>query len=292
MGKKIISCIVLSMLLICTVSVSSSPYIHNILYVDDDGTADYTTIQEAVNAASEGDTIYVYNGVYQENVLVGKSLTLTGEYKQKTVIDGRNADNVITIMADNVQISGFSITNGKIFNAGISVFRADDTIISDCIIYENNGIGIELDLTSGATISECIVSSNAQYGVVIYSYDGVRPNSNNNVVTKCYIFDNEVGIFLDDTTGNSIIKNCVTENDKFGIHLAYASDNKIKENDFIENNINAFFQGMFRNYWSQNYWDKSFHLQIKMIVGSVFLIPWLNVDWQPSFEPNTIFFMK
>ena len=289
MGKKIIRCSILCILLICTVSVSSSFNINDTIYVDDDGNADYTTIQEAVDAASEGDTIYVYNGVYQENVLVGKSLTLIGEYKQKTVIDGRNADDVITIMADNVKISGFSITNGKIWNAGISVFRADKTIISECIIYENNGIGIELDVTSEATISDCIVSSNAQYGVVIYTYDGVRPNSNNNLVTKCFIFDNDVGIFLDDTTGNSIIKNCINENNKYGIHLAYASDNKIKENDFIENNINAFFQGLYRNYWSENYWDKSLHLQIKMIVGSVFLIPWLNFDWQPSLEPNTIF---
>ncbi len=41
-------------------------------YVDDSGGADFTTIQAAVNAATDGDTIIVRDGTYPENVVVGK----------------------------------------------------------------------------------------------------------------------------------------------------------------------------------------------------------------------------
>jgi pectin methylesterase-like acyl-CoA thioesterase len=42
----------------------------NTIYVDVSGKADYTNIQDAVNAANDSDTIYVYGGTYNENVAV------------------------------------------------------------------------------------------------------------------------------------------------------------------------------------------------------------------------------
>jgi parallel beta-helix repeat protein len=287
MKRVLIGVIVL--LILGSYAVNSVELTETTIYVDDDGGADYTNIQDAIDNATDGDTVYVYNGIYHENVRIGKSITLTGEDKLNTIIDARDVDNGIMVTVYNVQISGFKLTNSKVFNAGIHVFRADYTSISDCIITENNGIGIELDVTSYATISNCTITSNEQFGVVIYPYDGVRPHSNNNLVTGCLISDNEIGVFLDDTTGNSVIGNCISDNWEYGIRLAYAEGNKIKENDFIENNVNAYFQGPFRNYWYQNYWDRSFDMNVKIIVGSVFFLPWLNFDWEPSAEPNTIF---
>jgi pectin methylesterase-like acyl-CoA thioesterase len=58
------------------------------IYVDDDGGADYVTIQEAINNASAGDTVYVYEGHYYENIVVNKSISLTGEDRDNTIIDG------------------------------------------------------------------------------------------------------------------------------------------------------------------------------------------------------------
>jgi len=46
--------------------------------VDDDGGADYETIQDAVDAAEDGDTVRVYEGTYEENVVVDKSIDLVG----------------------------------------------------------------------------------------------------------------------------------------------------------------------------------------------------------------------
>ena len=48
-------------------------------YVDVEGGAEYASIQDAVDNASDGDTIFVYAGVYLENVVVNKSVNITGE---------------------------------------------------------------------------------------------------------------------------------------------------------------------------------------------------------------------
>ncbi|MCK5301328.1 MAG: hypothetical protein KAJ21_05435, partial [Thermoplasmatales archaeon] len=43
---------------------------NNIIYVDDDGGADYIRIQDAIDNASDGDTVFVYNGIYIETLKV------------------------------------------------------------------------------------------------------------------------------------------------------------------------------------------------------------------------------
>jgi len=82
----------------------------NIIYVDDSGGADYSTIQDAVNFANESDTIYVYGGTYNENIVVNKSLTLSGGGSGSTTINGEG-DHTIKVNSDNVIISGFKIKN-------------------------------------------------------------------------------------------------------------------------------------------------------------------------------------
>ena len=69
---------------------------NNLVYVDDDAEStwyDHThvrTIQEGINNASNGDTVFVYNGLYPENIIVNKTIDLSGEEKENTVIFGEN----------------------------------------------------------------------------------------------------------------------------------------------------------------------------------------------------------
>lgn len=80
-----------------------------IVHVDDDNDVDYNTISEAANNSGSGDTIYVYNGTYQENVFVDKSVSLIGENKNTTFILGM----VVFYDTINVEISGFTFTKSK-----------------------------------------------------------------------------------------------------------------------------------------------------------------------------------
>jgi len=53
-----------------------------------------TKIQDAIDLAIDGDTIYVYSGFYQENLVVSKSVIIRGEDREKTIIDGDGWDVV------------------------------------------------------------------------------------------------------------------------------------------------------------------------------------------------------
>ena len=66
----------------------------NTLYVGGSGPDNYTTIQGAINDANDGDTVFVYNGTYYENIVVDKSINLVGEDNEKTTIDGNKSGNV------------------------------------------------------------------------------------------------------------------------------------------------------------------------------------------------------
>ena len=90
-------------------------YRGNTLYVGGSGQNNYTRIQDAIDNASQGDTVFVYDdsAPYNEIITIEKSISMTGEEKETTIIDSMQSDTSITIDSDNVTISGFTIKNPK-----------------------------------------------------------------------------------------------------------------------------------------------------------------------------------
>ena len=78
------------------------------IIVDCNGGGSYTTIPEAVNAASAGDTVRVWAGTYFENVIIKKSINFIGNHSSSTIIDGGGKKDVVYIAADNVNVTGFT----------------------------------------------------------------------------------------------------------------------------------------------------------------------------------------
>ncbi|MHC1579402.1 MAG: right-handed parallel beta-helix repeat-containing protein [Candidatus Alkanophagales archaeon] len=132
------------------------------LYVDDDllecPTADFTRIQDAVNAASSGDEILVYPGVYFEDVVLDKSLTLRG-VNHPTVNGEKNG---ITVRAAGCCIEGFHISLCEL--AGLLI-ESNDNVIARNII-EKNRYGVRLQRSSGNFIRENRISDN-HYGLYL-----------------------------------------------------------------------------------------------------------------------------
>ena len=126
---------------------------HNLFVVDDDGGLEvYKFIQDAVDDAGNGDGVYVHNGTYYENIVIERSIVLTGENKDSAIIDGYDIDNVIHIIADNVEITGFTIQNasssGEYFNRnGIYVKSSKNIIHGNHITNNTCGILLEYDVS-------------------------------------------------------------------------------------------------------------------------------------------------
>jgi len=90
-----------------------STYTGKTLYVGGNGSGNYSKIQDAIDNASNGDTIFIYNdsSPYYENIVVDKSLYLIGENSATTVIDGMKKGNTIWIPTSYVTISNLTIRN-------------------------------------------------------------------------------------------------------------------------------------------------------------------------------------
>ena len=178
--------------------------------VDDDGPADFHTIQEAIDAAIHGDTIYVKTGTYIENLLVSKNnLTVIGENKETTVMDG-NGSAVLFIglgmQACKIILTGFTIQNGSY---GIYLINA----------------------VSGSSIHDNIFAGN-NFG--IYFNKG-----NNNILYNNIFENNEYGIVLQEAENNTFYHNNFINN-TYHISLNGSSHSNVWDNGYPSGG----------NYWS------------------------------------------
>jgi len=149
------------------------------IYVDASSVEYYTSIQEAIDAANTSDTIYVYSGVYNENLEISKSITLKGQDKNNTIIDG-----YIIIYANEVKINGFTISRydaGSPVNNGIEI-RSDYNFIIGNII-SNNNHGIKLSNSSNNTISNNNIINNT-VGIYLKYYSNDNIIYHNNLINN------------------------------------------------------------------------------------------------------------
>ncbi|GAI98819.1 unnamed protein product, partial [marine sediment metagenome] len=89
------------------------------VYVDDDfnqttpgwGYDHFDKIQHGIDAVNYDGNVYVYNGTYYENIIVDKTINLTGEIREGTVIDGLNNYIVVHILSEKISLQNFTIRN-------------------------------------------------------------------------------------------------------------------------------------------------------------------------------------
>lgn len=131
----------------------------------------YSTIQEAIDAAEDGDEIVVDIGVYRENIdFMGKNITLTSvdpddrDTVERTIIDGRGSGTVVSFRSgetEEAKLIGFSITRGS----GILISGGSSPLIEKCIIEDNSaefGAGIAV-FDSSPTIRDNIIIGNSGF---------------------------------------------------------------------------------------------------------------------------------
>jgi len=234
----------------CKLSVKASP---TTLTVDDDRPADFNAIQEAINNATSGDKVFVRMGIYYEHVIVNKSVSLVGEDKDSTIIDGNETGNVISITANNVSIEGFTIkgSGSRLYDSGISVDHSSGNDISHNVITNNNYDGISFYYSSSNVVSGNVITNNNYDGISFYS-------SSSNVVSGNVITNNNYDGISFYYSSNNLISNNTITNNNYGISLAlYSNDNIIYHNNFVDNigqvwsdSVNVWDYGNEGNFWS------------------------------------------
>ena len=125
------------------------------VYVDDDfdestlgwGYDHFDKIQDGIDGVQENGTVFVNNGIYYESVIANKTIDLVGQNRIGTIIDGNRTDSTISITADGVVITKFTIENSSIARefsfAGIYVSSDYNIIAGNTITNNLYGIYIE-----------------------------------------------------------------------------------------------------------------------------------------------------
>lgn len=220
-------------------SQTPQPMNRGYLYVGGGGPGNYTTIQAAINNATNGDTIYVYNNTYNENVDTKlKKITLLGEDRDTTIIQGVSTSPVIRIGTSDTTISTFTLI-GTPTQTIIQVTTLSENIFITNNLIKDGGYGVSLAVTtSKVTIESNIIKNNAFSGIQgqTTTYNTIKDNS----------IENNGAQGIDLSLGShhiSILTNSIRNNGKEAILISglASTDNTISGNNISDNQIGVRF---------------------------------------------------
>ena len=182
-----------------------------VVTVDDSGGKDFLKIQDAVDFAQAGYTVFIFTGTYPENVVVRKELEIVGESRTAVLIDGRGLDGV-TIAADRVVLHEITILNA---HTGVLQIRTNNTRVYDTTI-KNYDVGLFNEHTLNAWVAYNLITRGRIGVVTNVSYDdAIRWNeisfnsrygakSFDTRLRNCFnwnnLHDNAIGYFHDPTS--------------------------------------------------------------------------------------------
>jgi len=192
-----------------------------------DGTAMFHKIQDGINNASAGDTVFVYAGTYNESVEVNKSISLVGEDRDLTIIDGGSSSFAAQLTANQVNVRNFTMRKSILTPSdyGLLVVSSHCTITHNKITGAYEGVAIYLSRNN--TISDNIITSNSNDGVLLsFSY--------NNVLSDNIITYNYVGMSLSLSSNNVFSGNTISNNYQGLSIISHSSYNTFYHNNFYD----------------------------------------------------------
>jgi parallel beta-helix repeat protein len=217
-----------------------------ILYVP----SDFTSIQAAVDNASSGDTIIVAPGTYNEALIISKSLTVIGEDRDTTIIDGSGVGDTFSIKSDYVNIQELTVVNNGTSsrNNGVVIDHCKGISVNNTEII-NTYYAISLAFCSSSIFTNNVVFNNT-FGIQLI-------NTNNNVFSNNTILSNFEGIALDYINNFNVFFGNTLMNNSEGAAIRQSSyKNSFYHNNFLDPVTVETGQP---NFWSRNgegnYWS-------------------------------------
>ncbi|MCD6176614.1 MAG: hypothetical protein J7K29_02125, partial [Candidatus Cloacimonetes bacterium] len=217
-------------LLFLFVLICINSWLHSVTWhIKQDGTGNFTTIQEGIIASVDSDTVLVYPGTYYENInYIGKNITVasleltTGDeqYIYSTIIDGQRITSCVCLVNEETDtcLRGFTITNGQgefdypKRGGGISIWGDPDLLIQcdiiNCIItgnYSNNSGGMHIKdgnvLLSGTSVrNNYALKTGGGIGIRNYTQVTFDP------VNRCSIYNNFAATGIEICTSSAYIE--------------------------------------------------------------------------------------
>jgi parallel beta-helix repeat protein len=297
MNKKLVGIFVFILMIITVIpasgainiKASSIPFTSsNILFVGGSGPGNYTFIQDAINDSSNGDTVFVFSGTYFENVVVDKSIKLIGENKNSTFVYGKNINDTICLIADEILMEGFTLQHNKEIEMQVMnllYVNSNDNIISNNIFISKpfrRETAIKLENSLRNSISQNIIKNN--YGSGIELRNSHFNEISGNIITGL-ILRKGIGIFLVDSSNNFVTRNEFRKN-SCCVSLLEKS-NLTTNNQIIKNNFLIYYVRMSGVYFyyeyhrdrgnrgniiDSNYWNRP-RIFPKYILG------WISLFW-------------
>ncbi|MCU0851553.1 MAG: PKD domain-containing protein [Candidatus Thermoplasmatota archaeon] len=237
------------------------------IYVDDsfsyprDGSAEHPlrTITEAINLATDGDTVYVFSGNYNETIVINKRISLIGGIDDQPSNLSRYAEHkyLIEITTDFVTIENFVIKdpnrfissqNGALIHItsnnvviqknnisdcslwGVYLDSSDDNMISGNIINDTKGVFVFS--SNNNVFSNNIISNSTDSGLNIRS-------SMRNILYDNNFSSNTYGVYSKDCSNMNMTQNIFTKNKFYGAFLTGDTTDVVQKNDFINNTVSG-----------------------------------------------------
>ena len=194
------------------------------------------TITEAVELASEGDTILVKKGIYKEaNIKIDKGITIIGE--DLPTIDGEKKGEIITIGGNNVTLDGFKIINvGVSYTtdyASVRLVNSSNFIIQNLVL-ENLFFGIYLQKSNNGKVlnntvrGEAVTEFNSGNAIHLWYCKNVEISGNDVQRVRD-------GIYLEFSDNITITNNFSKGNVRYGLHFMFSNNNYVMDNVFETN---------------------------------------------------------
>lgn len=233
-----------------------------------------TTIKQALELVSTGDTIEVLAGVYREKGLViNKSIYLVG--RGFPIIEGEHKYEVVAIRANGVIMQGFRVMNSGVSSmddfAGIKIYNSKNVIIRNNIL-TNTFFGIYTQLGTNCVIKNNLITGYAKNeqqsgnGIHCWKSDSMQISDNQ-------ISGHRDGIYFEFVTHSEIRNNIASRNLRYGLHFMFSNHDGYFNNRFQANGagVAVMFSNhvtMMNNVFMQNWGDAAYGILLKEISDS------------------------
>jgi len=219
-----------------------------------DSTVTFSSIQDAIDDAGtlDGHTIHVGSGIYEESIYIDKSISLIGEDKDNTIINGTTMSHAVWIFSDYVNFSGFTVKNlsGSFSHSRIYVTGSNSSI-ENCTIISKGTRGIYVENSYNNFINNSYINI-LSTGEGIHNY-----YSDNTTISNCYIesmssYNNGIEVW---ESNNNTFNNNTFNNSE--LRLGFSENNTVTNNTFLNNASFNNYRSNFNNFSNNNFESNS-----------------------------------